>query len=152
MPNAETDLVTLDVRLPGAVRDQLEAAAAARGETARGLVQALIRGLLAEEDRRAPELSAVVGALRGAESNLRARGVRALWVSGPVARGGARPDSGVGLLCEFEEGARVSLVGLASLRAELSRLLDAPVDVHERNASPPGRARASAERDAVRAL
>ena len=143
----------LSVRLPSPSRDRLKAAAAARGETVQGLVGALVERFLAEEGRRAPELAAVLGALRQAGPGLRARrGVRGLWVFGSVARGGVRPGSDVDLLCEFEPGARVSLVGLASLRAELSALLGAPADLAERGALRPGAARDAAERDAVRAL
>jgi predicted nucleotidyltransferase len=50
---------------------------------------------------------------------------------GAVALGEARPGSGVELLCEFEAGARVSLVGMASLRAELSALVGAPIELAE---------------------
>lgn len=139
----------LSVRLPAPARDRLKAAAAARGETVQGLVGALVDRFLAEEGRRAPELAAALGALRGGAAGLRARGVRALWVSGAVARGSARPGAGVELLCEFESGARVSLVGLASLRAELSRLLGAPAELAELGDGGSG----AAERDdAVRAL
>jgi hypothetical protein len=75
-----------------------------------------------------------------------------LWVVGPVARGEARPDSGVDLMAEFEVGARVSLVGLASLRAELSDLLGAPAGLAERSALRSAAVLEAAERDAVRAL
>ena len=70
-------------------------------------------------------------AIRGGQPELRARSVRSLWVSGPVARGEARPDAAVVVLCEFEPDGRVSLVRVASLRTELSRLLDAPVALAE---------------------
>lgn len=110
-----------------------------------GLVGELVERFLVEDGRRAPALPAVLGALRAGAPGLQARGARALWVSGPVARGDARPGSDVDLLCEFEPGARVSLVGLASLRAELSRLLGAPVALAERDGDGP-------DGDAVRAL
>jgi uncharacterized protein len=147
------DPAFLSVRLPSPSRDRLKAAAAARGETVQGLVGALVERFLAEDGRRAPELAQALGALRQAAPALRARGVRGLWVAGAVARGEARPGQGVELLCEFEPAARVSLVALASLRAELAALLGAPVAaLAERAALPPGPARDGAERDAVRAL
>ena len=142
----------LSVRLPAPARDRLKAAAATRGETVQGLVGGLVERFLAEEGRRAPDLGAVLGALRAAAPGLRGRGVRGLWVFGSVARGEARPGSDVDLLCEFEAGARVSLVGLASLRAELSELVGAPADLSERGALRPAAAGEAAERDAVRAL
>lgn len=140
------------MRLPAPARDRLKAAAAARGETVQGLVGALVERFLVEEGRRPPELAAVLGALRAGAPELRRRGVRDLWVVGPVARGEARPGSGVDLVAEFEAGARVSLVGLASLGAELSDLLGAPVGLIERNALRSAAARDAAERDGVRAL
>ena len=121
----------LSVRLPAPTRDRLKAAAAARGETVQGLVGTLVERFLVEDGRRAPELAAVLGALRAGAPALRARGVRGLWVAGAVALGEARPGSGVELLCEFEAGARVSLVGMASLRAELSALVGAPIELAE---------------------
>lgn len=138
----------LSVRLPAPARDRLKAAAATRGETVQGLVGALVEGFLAEDGRRAPGLAAVLGALRAGVAGLRARGVRGLWVVGPVARGDARPGSRVEIECEFEPGARVSLVGLASLWAELSALLGAPVALAERR----GAGDRCGDGDAVRAL
>ncbi len=146
MGSASTPAV-LSVRLPAPARDRLKAAAAARGETVQGLVGALVERFLAEDGRRPPELAATLGALRAGAPALRARGVRGLWVAGAVARGDARPGSGVELLCEFEAGARVSLVGLASLRAELSALLGAPIELAERSGADGG-----CDGDAVRAL
>jgi hypothetical protein len=140
------------VRLPAPARDRLKAAAAARGETVQGLVGTLVERFLTEEGRRPPDLAAVLGALRANAAQLRRRGVRDLWVVGPVARGEARPDSGVDLMAEFEVGARVSLVGLASLRAELSDLLGAPAGLAERSALRSAAVLEAAERDAVRAL
>ena len=58
---------------------------------------------------------------------------------------------GAGLLAEFEPGARPSLLGLASLRAGLSKLLGVTTDLVEREALRPA-VRAAAEREAVRVL
>ena len=142
----------LSVRLPPPARDRLKAAAAARGETVQELVGALVERFLAEDGRRAPELAVVLGALRAGKPALRARGVRGLWVFGPVACGDARPGSGVDLLCEFEPGARVSLVVLSSLRAQLSHLTGPPADLADRDALRPPATRERAESEAVRAL
>ena len=144
----------LSVRLPSPSRDRLKAAAAARGETVQGLVGSLVDRFLAEDGRRAPELARALGALRAAGPGLRSRwGVRGLWVAGAVARGDAAPPAtAVEIECEFEAGSRVSLVGLASLRAELSALLGTPVDLVERAAPRPAAVREAAERDAVRVL
>lgn len=151
---AIADPAFLSMRLPPPARDRLKAAAAARSKTVQELVGTLVERFLAEESRRrAPQLALVLRALRAGAPALRERGVGRLWVSGPVARGEARPGSGVELLCEFTPEARVSLVGLASLRAELSALLGAPAHLAEVGASgPDAAARDAAGRDAVRAL
>jgi len=121
----------LSVRLPAPARDRLKAAAAARGETVQGLVGTLVERFLTDDGRRAPELAATLVALRAGAPELRARGVRGLWIAGAVVRGAALPGSAVELLCEFEPGARVSLVGLASLCVELSALVGAPIELAE---------------------
>ena len=149
MAPASTPAV-LSVRLPSPSRDRLKAAAAARSETVQGLVGTLVERFLAEDGRRAPDLAAALGALRAGAPALRARGVRGLWVVGAVAGGEARPGSGVEIECEFEPAARVSLVGLASLRAELSELLGAPVEFAERGGTDG--AGEGCDGDAVRAL
>lgn len=117
-----------------------------------GLVGGLVERFLVEEGRRAPELAAVLGTLRGGAAGLRLRGVRGLWVFGSVARGEAQPGGAVHLMAEFEAGARVSLVGLASLRAELSDLLGAPAELIERGALHPDVAGDGLKEEAVRAL
>lgn len=139
----------LSVRLPPATRDRLKAAAAVRGETVQGLVGGLVARFLAE-DAVAPDLAGVLGRLRGRADALRARGVASLAVFGSVARGEARPGSDVDLLAEFDPAVRLSLVGLASLRAELSDLLGAPADLVEGDALRTA-VREAAEREAVRA-
>ncbi|MBV9251508.1 MAG: nucleotidyltransferase domain-containing protein [Acetobacteraceae bacterium] len=141
--------VFLSVRLPAAERDRLKAAAAARGASVQDLVGSLVQRFLAEEVRGPPDLSAVLAVLRSREHSLRARGIAALWVFGSVVRGQARTDSDVDLMMDFVPDARISLVGLASLRADLSDLLGAPADLVERVAMRSG-ARAAAEREAVR--
>ncbi len=141
----------LSVRLPAATRARLKAAAVARGETVQELVGSLVDRFLAEEDRTAPGLAAVMGKLRSHAEDLRRRGVTGLWVFGSIARGDPGPGSDVDLMAEFDAGARLSLVGLASLRADLTDLLGAPADLVERNALHPS-IREAAEREAVRIL
>jgi len=140
----------LSVRLPPAVRDRLKASAAARGETVQGLVGSLVQRFLAEESP-APELAHVLKLLRAQRAHLTRQGVTGLWVFGSVARGEARPGSDVDLLATFDPKARLSLVGLASLRAELSDLLGVPADLVADEALHPA-VRAQAEQEAVRVL
>jgi predicted nucleotidyltransferase len=141
----------LSVRLPEATRDRLKALAAARGETVQDLVGSLVERFLIEEDRKPPALGAVRSKLRAHAPALISRGVTGLWVFGSVARGDARVDSDIDLFAEFDPGAPLSLIGLASLRAELSALLGTTADLVERSALRPT-AREAAERDAVRVL
>jgi predicted nucleotidyltransferase len=150
MPATVAAPAFLSVRLPAAARDRLKAAAAARGETVQGLVGALVERFLAEEERKAPDLAVVLGTLRARADDLKARGIAGLWVFGSVARGEARLGSDVDLMAEFDADTRLSLVGLASLRAELSDLLGAPADLVEGAALRPT-VREAAEREAVQA-
>jgi predicted nucleotidyltransferase len=121
----------LSVRVPPAVRNRVKAAAAARGQTVQDLVGDLVERFLAEENRQPPALSGVLARLREHEADLRRRGITGLWVFGSVARGEARPDSDIDLVAELDPAARVSLTGLASLRADLADILGAPVDLAE---------------------
>ena len=148
MPTSQSSPTFLAVRLPQATRDRLKVAAAARGETMQGLVGGLVERFLAEE-RRAPDLATVLGTLRTQAQPLKQRGLVGLWVFGSVARGDARADSDVDLMAEFDPAAEMSLVGLASLRADLSDLLHAPADLVERGALRLT-VRAAADREAVR--
>lgn len=140
----------LSVRLPPVIRDRLKVAAASRGETVQGLVGSLVERFLNEEAGFAPTLAVVLGQLRGQADHLRARGIASLSIFGSVARGDAQPGSDIDLLVDLDPTMPLSLVGLASLRAELSELLAAPVDLVERQALRPA-VRQAAEREAVRA-
>jgi len=141
----------LSVRLPEATRDRLKAVAAARGETVQGLVGGLVERFLVDEDRQPPALGVILGKLRAHAPALKGRGMTGLWVFGSVARGDARADSDIDLFAEFDPGASLSLVGLASMRAELSDLLGTTADLVERSALRPT-VRETAEREAVRVL
>jgi hypothetical protein len=55
--------------------------------------------------------------------------IRRLSLFGSVLHGDDRPDSDLDLLVEFEEGARVGFIGLATMQIELSRLLGRNVDL-----------------------
>lgn len=141
----------LSAGLPEAERDQLKAAVIVRGETVQELVGQPAKQFVAEESRAARSLDVVLDRLCAHVQALRNRGVVRLWVFGSVARGDARPDSDVDLLADFDPAIPLSLVGLASLRAELSDLLGAPVDLVERSALRLA-VREAAEREAVRVL
>lgn len=145
------DSAFLSVRIPEPVRDRLKAAAAARGESVQKLVGTLLEEFLAENDRAVPELGLVVSRLRAHAGALRKRGITALWVFGSVARGDAHAGSDIDLLVDIDPGARLSLVGFASLRAELSDLLGAPTDLVERGTLRDA-VRDAAEREAIRVL
>jgi len=140
----------LSVRLPAVTRDRLKAAAATSGLTVQALVGGLVEDFLDRPKSRAPDLAQSLKILREAEAKLRARGVASISVFGSVARAEAQPTSDLDLLVEFAPTARISAVGLASLRSMLTELLGTPVDLVERSALRPALLKA-AERDAVRA-
>ncbi len=79
--------------------------------------------------KRKTERERIVTALKAHEPWLRARGVIALALFGSVARGAAGRDSDVDILVEIDPDRPFSLVDLASLKHELSDLLDRPADV-----------------------
>lgn len=54
----------------------------------------------------------------------RRRRIRQLSLLGSPLRGGARPDSDIDLLVEFEPHAKPGLIALAGIELELSRLLN----------------------------
>ncbi len=151
MSTSQPAAAFLSVRLPEATRDRLKAAAVERGETVQALVGELVERFLAEQDRRAPDLATVVNTLRGHQQQLKERGVAELWVFGSVARGEAHVGSDVDLFAVFDPAAALSLVGVASLRVELSDVLGVTADLVERDALHPT-VRAAAEREAVRVL
>ena len=141
----------VSVPLSGPTRARLEAAASARGQTVQELVGGVVERFLDAQCGPGPALAAVRSAIEGAGPVLRQRGIAGVWLFGSVARDQAAADSDVDLLVEFVPGAQVSLVGLASLRAELSDLLGWRADVMEWAALRPD-VRAAAEQDAVRVL
>jgi predicted nucleotidyltransferase len=151
MSTSETSAADLSVRLPEATRDRLTAAAEARGETVQGLVGSLVEQFLAEEGRQAPDLATVTRLLRAHADSLKRRGMTGLWIFGSVARGDGRAGSDVDLVAEFDPSVHLSLVRLASLRAELSDLLGATADLVERGALRQA-VREAVEREAVRVL
>lgn len=150
MPTSLSPAAFLSVRLPSATRDRLKVAAASRGETVQGLVGSLVERFLVEQAGAPPPLAVVLRQLRERADDMRARGIASLSIFGSVARGDARSGSDIDLLADLNPAARLSLVGLSSLRAELSELLGAPADLVERGTLRLG-VREAAEREAVRA-
>ena len=149
MPVAEPAVLSLT--LPEATRDRLEAAASARGETVQEVVGTLVDRFLETGNVPPPSLASVVRVLREHRTLLAERDVAALWIFGSIVRGKAAPGSDIDLMAEFDPAARVSLVSIASLRANLSDLFGLTVDLVERSALRPA-IRDVAEREAVRVL
>lgn len=138
----------LSVRMSPAIRDRLKAVAASRSETVQGLIGTLVERFLAEEVSTIPDLASVLNTLRARADDLRSRGIVSLSIFGSVVRGHAHSGSDIDLLADFDPAVGLSLVGLSSLRAELSDLLAAPADLVERRALRLS-VREAAEREAV---
>lgn len=148
-PAGPSDDEVPSIRVAAATRERLLAMASARGETIQAVAGEIVERFMANDAGAPPSLADVASALRAHAPDLARRGVARLWIFGSVARSQARTDSDMDLLAEFRSDARVSVVGMASLRAGLSDLLGADVDLVERNALLPA-VQEAAERDAVR--
>ena len=86
--------------------------------------------------------------LRPMEADLRARGIEALYLFGSVARGDAREDSDVDLMCDFRETGQVSLFDVYHVEEALAATLGRSVELSERKALRP-RVRRHADGHAV---
>jgi predicted nucleotidyltransferase len=73
----------------------------------------------------------VIALLRGHESELRAAGVIRLSLFGSTARGDHRPDSDIDLLAAFDATRRISLLGVAGIERQISRMLGRAVELVE---------------------
>ncbi|HEX2556338.1 MAG TPA: nucleotidyltransferase domain-containing protein [Microvirga sp.] len=82
---------------------------------------------------------------------LRARGVRALYVFGSVARGEAGPRSDVDLLIEVDDDQPLSILDLVGIRDQLSGAFGISADVHLKDGLH-WRIRDDVLREAVRVL
>jgi predicted nucleotidyltransferase len=125
----------LRLRLPDELLDALQGRAAIDGTT----VSELARRLLTEGVSLASQTAAALGQLSGPlgirlqqrrhavlETATR-HGIKNVRVFGSVARGQDNSDSDVDLLVDLPEG--MGLIGLGRARADLERVLDAPVDL-----------------------
>ena len=139
----------LSVRLPIELRNRLKALAARRGVSLQLLMRDALTEFLAREEAEAPKLAEIVARLREHAPELRARGVRHLYVFGSVARGDARVNSDVDLAIEVDPKSDFSLITLGSVAADVEEWLEHGVDLGERSMLRPA-ARADFERDAVR--
>jgi uncharacterized protein len=75
----------------------------------------------------------VLSELRGCRSEIRAHGVRALYVFGSTARDTARDDSDVDIFIEAERIDRFNAFDLIDVKMLLERRLDANVDLTTRD-------------------
>jgi uncharacterized protein len=93
----------------------------------------------------------VIAVLRGHEMELRAAGVVRLFLFGSTVRGDQRPDSDVDLLAAFDDTRRISLLDVAGIERQISRILGRPVELVEEGTLKP-RVRRNVEAEAVRAF
>ena len=93
----------------------------------------------------------VIATLRGHESELRAAGIIRLSLFGSTARGDDRPDSDIDLLAAFDNTRRISLLDVAGMEEQISRMLGRTVELVEEGTLKP-RVRKNVEAEAVRAF
>ena len=93
----------------------------------------------------------VIAKLREHEPELKAVGVVRLSLFGFTARGDRHPDSDIDLLAVFDETRRISMLDVAGIELQLSKLLGKPVDLVEEGTLKP-RVQKSVEAEALRAF
>ena len=67
------------------------------------------------------------------KGSLQARGVRAVYVFGSIARGEGRPDSDVDVIVDYDPGSNFNLIDLSAVHRRLSDRFGVNVDVVTRN-------------------
>ena len=82
-------------------------------------------------------------------AEMKAQGVRSLYMFGSTARGAARAESDVDLFIETDPDSRFNAFDLVELKALLERRLEAKVDLSTRDGLHP-RLRADIEGQAIR--
>lgn len=87
--------------------------------------------------------------MRGCSSEVRAHGVRALYLFGSTSRDAARDGSDVDIFIEAEPAARFNAFDLIDVKTILERRLDAHVDLTTREGLHP-RLREQIEQEAIR--
>lgn len=90
----------------------------------------------------------VLTELADSSSELKARGVRALYLFGSTALDAARDESDIDIFIEAEDVNRFSAFDLIDVKSILERRLDAHVDVTTRDGLHP-RLRERIEREAI---
>ena len=91
----------------------------------------------------------VLTELRGCLPEIRAHGVRALYLFGSTARNMTRDDSDVDIFIEAEQADRFNAFDLIDVKTILEKRLDAHVDLTTRDGLHP-RLREQIEREAIR--
>jgi uncharacterized protein len=100
-----------------------------------------------QQDSTATSLPRIVGALRGNEAELRAAGIKRLWIVGSVARAESTLDSDIDISVEIDPHAHLGL-RFFGLEERLSSLLGRTVQLLPEPVENP-QIRASIERDRV---
>jgi predicted nucleotidyltransferase len=90
-----------------------------------------------------------IARIKSHETELRASGIKALYLFGSLARGQERPQSDIDLMCEIDKTSRMSLIEFAGVQLRLEDYMQRRVDLVERTSMRP-RIRAQAEADMVR--
>jgi predicted nucleotidyltransferase len=93
----------------------------------------------------------IIAKLRGAQADLRAKGVSHAALFGSRARGDNRPDSDIDIMVEIAPDARLGVFDYVGIVNSIEDLFPVRVDVSNRKAMKP-HVRPAAERDAIYAF
>lgn len=138
----------LTVRVRDYKRAAIKAIAHRKGISVQRLMNEWVDELIEQEDTAPPRLGRVLNTLRSHERELRAKGIRRLYLFGSVARGEAARNSDIDIMAEFDPEVPVSILTLGSITAHLGELLGHPVDFADRDSFRP-EVLAAIEREAV---
>ena len=126
------DFSFLSVRIPDRKKRLVKEIAARRKLSIQDLVGDLIDGFLEQEIGAVPSLAETIKSLRDHKERLRGLGVAHMDLFGSITRNEAGKDSDIDVAVEFRKKSEMTLSKFASLRTEISEILNRDIDLSER--------------------
>jgi len=139
----------LSVRIPDAKKRLVKEIAARNRMSIQELVGSLVDDFIEKEERANPSLAETIKILRKQKGFLKKLGVAHLDLFGSLTRSEAGKDSDIDIAVEFNNKANMTLSRFASLRADISRMLNRNIDLSDRRKLSPDVKRGY-DRDAIR--